>query len=153
MNTVNDMGTPLFCTEDRQCMGNRNSLKKSLVFVGIIYLVCAAVIALSAVKSGNDPISGVIILTAFTGIMTADMIFKAKQSTDRNYNVFYFYDSCYINIDRLSRTAVPYDLIIKAAETKDALLYTLNPCASTLYLKRLFLRRLPMNSAASSVQK
>ena len=28
MNTVNDMGTPLFCTEDRQCMGNRNSLKK-----------------------------------------------------------------------------------------------------------------------------
>ena len=144
MNTVNDMGTPLFCTEDRQCMGNRNSLKKSLVFVGIIYLVCAAVIALSAVKSGNDPISGVIILTAFTGIMTADMIFKAKQSTDRNYNVFYFYDSCYINIDRLSRTAVPYDLIIK---------YTLNPCASTLYLKRLFLRRLPMNSAASSVQK
>lgn len=38
MNTVNDMGTPLFCTEDRQCMGNRNSLKKSLVFVGIIYL-------------------------------------------------------------------------------------------------------------------
>lgn len=93
MNTVNDMGTPLFCTEDRQCMGNRNSLKKSLVFVGIIYLVCAAVIALSAIKSGNDPISGVIILTAFTGIMTADMIFKAKQSTDRNYNVFYFYDS------------------------------------------------------------
>ena len=127
MNTVNDMGTPLFCTEDRQCMGNRNSLKKSLVFVGIIYLVCAAVIALSAIKSGNDPISGVIILTAFTGIMTADMIFKAKQSTDRNYNVFYFYDSCYINIDRLSRTAVPYDLIIKAAETKDAFVIYIEP--------------------------
>ena len=126
MNTVNDMGTPLFCTEDRQCMGNRNSLKKSLVFVGIIYLVCAAVIALSAVKSGNDPISGV---------MTADMIFKAKQSTDRNYNVFYFYDSCYINIDRLSRTAVPYDLIIKAAETKDAFVIYIEPMRKHIILK------------------
>ena len=124
MNTVNDMGTPLFCTEDRQCMGNRNSLKKSL-----------AVIALSAVKSGNDPISGVIILTAFTGIMTADMIFKAKQSTDRNYNVFYFYDSCYINIDRLSRTAVPYDLIIKAAETKDAFVIYIEPMRKHIILK------------------
>lgn len=49
------MGTPLFCTEDRQCMGNRNSLKKSLVFVGIIYLVCAAVIALSAIKAAMIP--------------------------------------------------------------------------------------------------
>ena len=76
-----------------------------------------------------------IILTAFTGIMTADMIFKAKQSTDRNYNVFYFYDSCYINIDRLSRTAVPYDLIIKAAETKDAFVIYIEPMRKHIILK------------------
>lgn len=92
-------------------------------------------IALSAVKSGNDPISGVVILTALTGIMTADMIFKEKQSTDRNYNVFYFYDSCYMNIDRLSRTTVPYDLIIKAAETKDAFVIYIEPMRKHIILK------------------
>lgn len=135
MNAMNDMGPPLFSTEDRQCKGNISSLKKSLCFIGVIYLVCTAMVIISAVRSGNNPVSGVLILTVVSGIMTAEQVLRGKRSADNNYNVFCFYDDCYVNIDRLSRTTVPYKLILKAVETKNAFVIYIEPMRKHIILK------------------
>lgn len=117
---VTDSDTPLFFTEDMKCSGNKNSLKKSLIILVLIFAAASAYIIISSIKAGEPPTGKMFFFTVMFAVMTAELILKSKGSTDNNYNVFYFYENCYVNIDRLSKTTIPYEMAVKAVETKDS---------------------------------
>lgn len=115
---VTDSDTPLFFTEDIKCSGNKNALKKSIIILTLIFAAASAYIIISSIKTGENPAGKMIVFTVLFAVMTAELILKSKGSTDNNYNVFYFYENCYVNIDRLSKTTIPYEMAVKAVETK-----------------------------------
>lgn len=109
----------LFIADDKKSEGNSRSMGKSLKIIGGIYGVLLMICILMMIKNGTAAIPSLVIVLFAFAITMSDNLSRAKKHSAATFNAFCFYNDRYVNFDRLSQTAIPYELVIKAAETDD----------------------------------
>ncbi len=108
---MTENNTPLFTAEDKACVGNQMESRKAI----LIYVLFLLIILLLAIKKGF-----IILLAAIPFIFGIKSALSAKSADSYNYNLFHFYEDNYTNIDSLSQTTIPYELVVKAVEDKSS---------------------------------
>ncbi|MGN1089800.1 MAG: hypothetical protein ACI4Q6_05310 [Huintestinicola sp.] len=109
----------LFIADDKKSEGNSKSMGKSLKTIAVIYGVLLLICIFMLIKSGTAAIPSLVIVLLAFAITMSDNLSRAKKHSAATFNAFCFYNDRYVNFDRLSQTSIPYELVIKAAETDD----------------------------------
>lgn len=109
----------LFTVDDRENTADKDLIKRQLIIMAVIYGIGFIILPVIGINIGDfkNILPSAAILLVMLVIQLTDLM--EKRGGDETYNSFLFYEDCYSNFDRLSKTTIPYSMVVKAVETKE----------------------------------